>query len=123
MKNLSLSEHLRQTVKRLQTGAPYQWTHQGRCNLGHLFQTVTGIEGAEIHRIALRTEGDWREHADTYCPTSGLPIDELIGSVLSLGGPSLAALCLASALGSSLGPSPFLTGAKLELDFGVCFLF
>ena len=85
MKNISLSEHLRRTIARLADGAPYQWTHQGRCNLGHLLQTVTGKEGAEIHRIALGSEGDWREHTDAYCPNSGLPIDELIGSVLQFG--------------------------------------
>ena len=83
MKNLSLSKHLRETILGFQT--EHLISGQGRCNLGHLLQTVTGKVGAEIHRIALGSEGDWREHADAYCPNSGLPIDELIGSVLQFG--------------------------------------
>ncbi|MEE2789933.1 MAG: hypothetical protein VX589_21505 [Myxococcota bacterium] len=85
MKNLTLAQHLRQTIDRLRSGAPYQWTHQGRCNLGHLIQSVTGLDGADIHRMAIRSEGDWRDHAATYCPNSGVAVDTLIGAVLRLG--------------------------------------
>ncbi len=76
---------LRQTGLRLSDGAPYQWTHMGACNCGHLAQTVTHRPAAELHALALEKRGDWADKAMDYCPTSGYPIDHVIGELLGLG--------------------------------------
>lgn len=87
----ALIEALRTTADRIHGGARYQWTHMGACNCGHLAQTVTELSAAEIHAMALRKQGDWRdqvledEATPEYCPTSGLPMDALIERLLDLG--------------------------------------
>ena len=40
---------------------------------------------ALIHEMALMRAGDWSEQTREYCPTSGLPIDHVIESLLQLG--------------------------------------
>ena len=84
-RKIELAENLESTARTLRQGAPYRWTHQGRCNLGHLIQTVTGLEAAHIHRVATQAEGEWLDHAANYCATSGLAVDSLIERVLALG--------------------------------------
>ena len=81
----TLASHLRATARRLRNGASYRWTHQGRCNCGHLAQTLTGLESREIHEIATRSEGEWTDHVAEYCDTSGLPVNDLIKQMLSSG--------------------------------------
>jgi hypothetical protein len=81
----TLSEALRITAKRIEAGDRYQWTHMGACNCGHLAQTVTLSSPREIHEMALVRAGDWSEQTREYCPTSGLPIDHIIESLLQLG--------------------------------------
>jgi hypothetical protein len=76
---------LKKTSKRIKGGAPFHWTHQGHCNCGHLAQTVTGLEAGEVHKLALSGEGEWRHHAQQYCETSGLGVDELIERLLAVG--------------------------------------
>ena len=76
---------LRATALRLADGAAYQWTHMGACNCGHLAQTVTQRPAAEIHALALEKRGDWADKAMDYCPTSGYPIDHVIGQLIGLG--------------------------------------
>lgn len=77
---------LRNTAKKLEEGGRYQWGHMGHCNCGNLVQELTGLSGAEIHRSALRTrQGDWATQAIEYCPTSKLPMDEVIESLLRIG--------------------------------------
>jgi len=73
------------TAKRLDSGASYSWGHLGKCNCGHLTQTLTGVSPDEIHRKALSRGGDWGEVSDDYCPTSGMPVDQLIRTLLSEG--------------------------------------
>ena len=85
IKRQELARHLRMTAARLREGASYRWTHQGRCNCGHLAQTLTGLSGGEIHQIALRSEGEWVDHVSDYCEISGLPVNDLIRSMLSFG--------------------------------------
>lgn len=80
-----LVEALRITARRLRTGVPYRWTHQGACNCGHLAQTVTRLSKAELHKLALEKAGDWAEHAIDYCPDSGYPLDHVIEKILELG--------------------------------------
>ncbi|MEM6794626.1 MAG: hypothetical protein AAF725_11645 [Acidobacteriota bacterium] len=83
--NPRLIEALRITARRLDSGADYRWTHMGRCNCGHLAQTVTRKSSEELHRIALQKAGDWSQQAVDHCPTSGLPMDHVIESLLDLG--------------------------------------
>ncbi len=82
---ITVADRLVETAARLRSGAPYKWTHQGRCNLGHLIQTVTGLAAPKIHEVAIQSEGEWIDHAAAYCETSGLPVDDLITQVLQLG--------------------------------------
>lgn len=84
--NIAVIRALRGTARRLQKGAPYQWGHMGSCNCGHLAQELTQLSKAEIHQRALQSRsGDWREQLNDYCPTSGLPMDGLIGELLNFG--------------------------------------
>jgi hypothetical protein len=76
---------LRQTIELLDESANYRWTHQGACNCGHLVQVLTNLSSAEIHRFALEKRGEWSEHAMDYCPTSGLPIDEILSVIFDAG--------------------------------------
>jgi hypothetical protein len=84
---------LRVTVERLRTGASYQWGHFGACNCGHLAQALTSKTRVEIHRAALDRASswelapvdDWGDAAIAYCPTSGLPLDDIVGEMLAAG--------------------------------------
>lgn len=85
MRTLHLARTLRLTAARLKDAENYRWTHQGRCNCGFLAQTITGHTGAEIHEMALRSEGEWKDHAAAYCENSGYPIDDVIREMLEFG--------------------------------------
>ncbi len=87
MANLSLNviEALRKTAKNLENGAIYQWGHMGSCNCGNLAQVVTNKDKAQIHKMAMRSHGDWNEQLIDYCPQSGLPLDYLIDEMISFG--------------------------------------
>lgn len=76
---------LRRTAARLRQGAPYQWGHFGACNCGHLAQTLTRLSREEIHRIAVERARDWGSAAVEYCPTSGYPLDHVLGRMLEAG--------------------------------------
>lgn len=80
-----LIEALRSTARRLARGADYRWTHMGMCNCGHLAQTVTRHSKEELHRMALEKAGDWNQQVLDHCPTSGYPMDHVIGAMLDLG--------------------------------------
>lgn len=76
---------LRTTASRLLASDDYQWGHMGLCNCGFLCQQVTQLNKAEIHRRALQRPGDWSEQLNDYCPTSGLPFDEAVSTLLHAG--------------------------------------
>lgn len=76
---------LKDTAARLRTSESYSWGHMGSCNCGHLAQTVTSLDRAEIHRRAMERAGDWGQQALEACPTSGYAIDHVIESMLELG--------------------------------------
>ena len=76
---------LRTTARRLERGVRYRWAHMGSCNCGHLAQTLTRLPRQEIHRLALQKAGDWGEQARQYCPTSGYPMDHILGVMRSYG--------------------------------------
>lgn len=80
-----LIEALRTTAARLESGDDYRWTHMGACNCGHLAQTVTQLDRATLHRIALERAGDWGEQAVEHCPASGLPMDHVIDRMIDIG--------------------------------------
>ncbi len=82
---LELVQALRTTAKRLRTEVEYYWSHQGSCNCGHLAQTITQFSKVEIHRFAIERYGDWEDHAEDYCPTSGHHIDSIITTMLEMG--------------------------------------
>lgn len=90
--SLVLIDALRETAQRLDAGADYAWTHMGRCNCGHLVQTVTRQSPAQIHRQMLQRPGDWAEqatefseHPTPYCAGSGFVMDHVIDVLLDLG--------------------------------------
>lgn len=76
---------LRQTANRLRQSSDYQWGHMGLCNCGFLAQAVTHLRKDEIHARAMMSHGDWNEQLNDYCPTSGLPMDDLISELLAVG--------------------------------------
>jgi len=83
--NGDLIAALRESARRLSGDVSYQWGHMGTCNCGHLAQSITGLQGAEIHRSALVREGDWEQQANDYCPASGNLIDALLAAMFDLG--------------------------------------
>jgi len=83
--NPRLIEALAETAERLNRGDRYAWTHMGSCNCGHLAQTVTHLDRATIHAMALEKSGDWSEQVQQWCPTSGKRIDALIGELRDIG--------------------------------------
>lgn len=82
---IELIEAIRLAAKNIQAGSAYQWGHMGSCNCGHLAQVITNQTKAEIHRRAMRTYGDWTEHLNDYCATSGLPFDHIVDEMLNFG--------------------------------------
>ncbi|AHM59765.1 hypothetical protein D770_07510 [Flammeovirgaceae bacterium 311] len=84
--SLHLIAALQRTAEKLSKGAAYQWGHMGNCNCGHLAQELTRYTKAEIHKRALLSRsGDWHEQLIDYCPTSGIPMDDVIGELLAAG--------------------------------------
>lgn len=83
---MALVTALRSTAARLAAGSSYQWGHLGMCNCGHLVQTVCTLPPQRIHAVALSDrEGDWEALANAYCPSSGYPIDEILGQLVAFG--------------------------------------
>lgn len=76
---------LRNTAARLEKSNVYQWGHMGSCNCGFLAQEITRLNKVEIHQRAMQRYGDWNEQLNDYCPTSGLPMDDLISEMLAFG--------------------------------------
>ncbi len=80
-----LIDALRTTAKRLRTDVQYYWSHQGSCNCGHLAQTITQLSKTQIHSYAIERHGDWDDHAEDYCATSGHHLDSIITQMLEMG--------------------------------------
>ena len=83
--NPELINVLRQAAKNLKNGDRYEWGHMGSCNCGHVAQVVCKVDKAEIHKRAMQRYGDWNEQLIDYCPTSGVPMDDLIDQLLAIG--------------------------------------
>jgi hypothetical protein len=73
------------TISRIEQSNDYQWGHMGSCNCGFLAQELTALKKEEIHSRAMKGFGDWTEQLNDYCPTSGLPMDEVISQMLLAG--------------------------------------
>lgn len=76
---------IRQTARMLEQSNQYQWGHMGLCNCGFLAQQITHLPKDEIHSRAMQRNGDWSEQLIYYCPTSKLPMDELIQQMTDFG--------------------------------------
>lgn len=73
----TIVEALQQTAQRIDSGARYEWGHMGRCNCGHLVQTLTGMTDTKIAAAVNHEIDEWSEHAKDYCSQTGHPVDEL----------------------------------------------
>ncbi|MDP0497873.1 MAG: hypothetical protein Q7Q73_16850 [Verrucomicrobiota bacterium JB024] len=81
-----LIQALRETARQIDEGSDYHWAHAGKCNCGHLAQVITGLTAKEIFQQAQQHElTEWSEYANDYCPSSGVPIDEIIARMLDAG--------------------------------------
>jgi hypothetical protein len=80
-----LVEILRNTAQKLEKSNAYQWGHMGLCNCGFLAQEITRLSKDDIHKKAMLGHGDWSEQLNDYCPTSGLPMDDLISELVGFG--------------------------------------
>lgn len=85
MGNPIVIEALRRAASKLEVSNDYQWGHMGLCNCGFLAQEITTLTKSEIHSRAMLKQGDWSEQLNDYCPTSGLPMDDLITELLATG--------------------------------------
>lgn len=85
IKTRSLPNLLRTTATRLEEGAQYEWGHMGRCNCGHLVQTLTSLDSRQIAEKVNHQLDEWTEHAQTYCQQTGSPVDEIFEELAKVG--------------------------------------
>lgn len=83
--NPDLIHALRETANRLDDGAVYEWGHMGRCNCGHLVQTITDMSAYEIVQSIDFKLDEWSEHANDYCAGTGHKVDELFTALHKVG--------------------------------------
>lgn len=83
--NYELIDALRTTAQRLTDGAHYEWGHMGRCNCGHLVQTITALTDHEIVQAADYHLDEWTEHAKDYCEGTGQSVDTLFLTLQEMG--------------------------------------
>ena len=57
----------------------------GRCNCGHLARVVTRRSVEEVQSLALERGGDWSDQVRGYCPSSGLPMEDIFAEMMSVG--------------------------------------
>ncbi len=76
---------LRETAERLSDGAKYEWGHMGRCNCGHLVQTVTQMTDHEIAKSIDFQLDEWSEFAKDYCQGTGEKVEDLFTTLNQIG--------------------------------------
>ena len=76
---------LRETASRLEAGAAYEWGHVGRCNCGHLVQTLSGRGEWEIYRAFDEGLDEWTEHARHRCDTTSEDVDHMLSELAQVG--------------------------------------
>ena len=84
-KKPDLINALRDTADRLDDGANYEWGHMGRCNCGHLVQTITDMSDHEIVQSIDYHLDEWTEHAQDYCEGTGHKVDDLFVALHNVG--------------------------------------
>jgi hypothetical protein len=84
-RNADLVYALRETAARLENGARYEWGHMGRCNCGHLLQTITDMTDVEIVKSIDFELAEWSEYANDYCEGSGQKVEDLFASLRNVG--------------------------------------
>ena len=82
---VTMIDALRKAARKIENSSSYQWGHMGLCNCGFLAQQITSLSKEEIHRRAMQRHGDWSEQLNDYCPTCGLPMDDLISELIAFG--------------------------------------
>ncbi|MBB3698980.1 hypothetical protein KMW28_08595 [Flammeovirga yaeyamensis] len=83
--NQLLINKLREAAENITSG-DYMWGHPGKCNCGHLVQAITPMNSKDIYQTAQRQKLDeWSEFANDYCPASGMPVDNMIDTLLDIG--------------------------------------
>ena len=84
--NPILINKLREAATQIESGADYNWGHVGKCNCGHLLQAVSPMSSTEIYKKAqIQKLDEWSEYANDYCPASGVPMDDMIDTLMELG--------------------------------------
>ncbi len=83
--NQVLVQAFRDTADRLASGARYEWGHMGRCNCGHLVQTLTHMTDVEIARSVDYDLNEWTEHAKDYCEGTGSKVQDLFDTLGDFG--------------------------------------
>ena len=83
--SIAVIDTLRATASKIESDTRYQWGHMGLCNCGFLAQEITKLSKSEIHTCAMQRHGDWTEQLNDYCPTSGLPMDQIIDELIAFG--------------------------------------
>ena len=83
--NPDLINALRETAERLSNGARYEWGHMGRCNCGHLVQTLTTMTDYEIVQSIDFELDEWSEYAKDYCEGSGQKVEDLFTTLQQAG--------------------------------------
>jgi hypothetical protein len=78
MQKFDLAVALEKASKELEASSTYQWGHMGSCNCGFLARQITGHSAEQIHSYSMQRSGDWADQLRDYCPTSNLPMDEVI---------------------------------------------
>lgn len=81
----TLANFLRRTADRLDQGAHYEWGHMGRCNCGHLVQTITSLTSRQIAESVNHQLDEWSEHARDYCTMTESPVDDLFRALAEVG--------------------------------------
>lgn len=78
MQQFDLAVALEKASYELESSSNYQWGHMGSCNCGFLARQITGHSSEQIHSYSMHRSGDWADQLRDYCPTSKLPMDEVI---------------------------------------------
>lgn len=76
---------LRETADRIETGASYQWSHFGKCNCGHLAQSITRLSAEEIHKRTFQKLEEWSEIPEEYCGITGFHLDYVVDALFEVG--------------------------------------
>ena len=84
-KHPELVSALRETAGRLSGGARYEWGHMGRCNCGHLLQTITDMSDFEIVKSIDFELDEWTEYAKDYCEGTGHKVEDLFAALHDIG--------------------------------------